>query len=202
MLLSADCWSKAPGDSRYYQTASGVLELQNPTTSARSLRLSSNHTSNNQIRFKDGALLFRRVSSSEATSTNLNLPNTATSNAVFANKITADAFQQSSDRQLKDNEQECLISDVGEIVDRVRAKTYERNDLNAQPRVRLANALQAACQRPYACILGEQPVLDDEGLEVEGSTPILTVDYPRLTPLLWCCVRDFRQRVATLEAQR
>ena len=66
----------------------------------------------------------------------------------------------------------------------------------------IANDLQEACQGPYASILGEQPILDDEGVEVEGSTPILTVDYPRLTAILWTCVRDLRQRVATLEAQR
>ena len=117
--------------------------------------------------------------------------------------MTADAFQQSSDRRLKDNEQECLIADCGLILDKVSAKTYERNDLNAQPRVGfIANDMQEACQGPYACILGEQPILDDGGVEVEGSTPIWTVDYPRLTSLLWCCVRDLRQRLATLQVRR
>ena len=66
----------------------------------------------------------------------------------------------------------------------------------------IANDLQELCQRPYACILGEQPILDDDGVEVENSTPLLTVDYPRLTAMLWTCIRDLRQRVATLEAQR
>ena len=73
-------------------------------------------------------------------------------------------------RGLKDNEQECLIADVGRIVDETCTKTYERNDLNAQPRVGfIANDLQEACQGPYACIVGEQPILDDDGVEVEGS---------------------------------
>ena len=117
--------------------------------------------------------------------------------------MTADAFQQSSDRRLKDNEQECLIADCGLILDKVSAKTYERNDLNAQPRVKfIANDLQEACQGHYACILREQPILDDEGAEVEGSIQILTVDYPRLTSLLWTTVKDLRSRVLMLEHAR
>ena len=92
---------------------------------------------------------------------------------------------------------------MGTIVDQVSAKTYERNDRNGELRVGfIADDLKEACQGNYSCIVGEQPILDDEGSEVEGSTPILTVDYPRLTSLLWCCVRDLRQRVAALEAQR
>ena len=148
-------------------------------------------------------MIIRRATSSGTTTTHLTFPNSNTGNAVFANKITADAFQNSSDRRLKDNEEECDIEDVGLIIDTVSAKTHERNDRNGELRVGfIANDLQAACQGPYACILGEQPILDDEGDEVEGSTPILTVDYPRLSSILWTCVRDLRQRVATLEAQR
>jgi hypothetical protein len=203
MLLAVDCWSKSDGDARYYQTASGVVELQNPTASTRSLRLSSNHSSNSQIRFQDGALLFRRVSNSGGASTQLTFPNSNTGNAVFANKITADAFQNSSDRRLKDDEKECLISDVAAIVDQVSAKTYERNDRNGELRVGfIADDLKEACQGNYSCILGEQPILDDEGVEVEGSTPILTVDYPRLTSILWTAVRDLRNRVQELENAR
>ena len=203
MLLAVDCWSKSDGDSRYYQTASGVLEIQNPTASTRSLRLSSNHSSNSQIRFEGGALLFRRVNTTGFVTTQLQFPNNSSGNAVFTNTITANAFQNSSDRRLKDNEQECLIADVGAIVDQVSAKTYERNDRNQELRVGfIANDLQEACQGHYACILGEQPILDDEGVEVEGSTPILTVDYPRLTSILWTAVRDLRNRVQELENAR
>ena len=134
------------------------------------------------------------------TTTHLTLPNSDGGNAVFANKITADAFQNSSDRRLKDNEQECLIADVRAIVDRVSAKTYERNDRNGELRVGfIADDLKEACQGHYACILGEQPILDDEGAEIQGSIPILTVDYPRLTSLLWTTVRDLRSRVQALE---
>ena len=200
----AHAYSKSVGDGRYYQTAPGVLELQNPTVSALSLKLSSNHTSNSQIRFKGGALIFRRTNSSgTSNATHITIPNTNTGNTVFNNSITASSFQSSSDRRLKDNELECDIADVGAIVDRVSAKKYERNDRNGELRVGfIADDLKEACQGHYACILGEQPILDDEGCEIEGSTPILTVDYPRLTSLLWTCVRDLRQRVATLEAQR
>ena len=148
-------------------------------------------------------MIIRRAASSGTTATHFTFPDSNGGNAVFANKITADAFQQSSDRRLKDNEQECAIADVGLIVDQVSAKTYERNDGNGELRCGfIANDLQEACQGPYACILGEQPILDDEGAEIGGSEPILTVDYPRLTSLLWTCVRDLRQRVAILEAQR
>ena len=196
MLLSANCYSKSKGDARYYQSASGVLELQNPTASTRNLRFSSHHSANSQNRYKDGSLLFRRVNSSGAASTHLSLPNNNTGNAVVANRITATAFQNPSDRRLKDNEQECLIADCGLIIDKVSSKTYSRNDRNGESGVEfIANDMQEACQGPYACILGEQPILDDEGVEVEGSTPILTVDYPRLTSLLWTCVRDLRLNV-------
>ena len=200
----AHSYSKSVSDGRYYQTASGVLELQNPTVSALSLKLSSNHTSNSQIRFQGGSLLFRRVNpAGTSTTTHIAIPNSNTGNTVFNNSITASSFQSSSDRRLKDNELECDIADVGAIVDRVSAKKYERNDRNGELRVGfIADDLKEVCQGPYACILGEQPILDDEGCEIEGSTPILTVDYPRLASLLWTCVRDLRQRVATLEAQR
>ena len=133
------------------------------------------------------------MNSSGTTSTHLTLPDSTGGNAVSANKITAD-------RRLKDNEKECLIADVGAIVDRVCAKTYERNDRNGELRVGfIADDLKEECQGHYACILGEQPILDDEGGEIQGSIPILTVDYPRITSLLWTTVRDLRSRVQALE---
>ena len=203
MLMSVDCYSKADGDARYHEVADAVVNLVNPDDATRFLRLSSTHSTNSQIRFGGGALQIRRSNTNGTLVTHLTLPNTNGGNAVFANKVVASSFQNSSDTRLKDNQRPCDIKVVGRILDLVSAKTYERNDMNGEPRVGfVANDLKDACQGPYACILGEQPILSDEGDEVEGSTPILTVDYPRLTSLLWTCVRDLRQRVATLEAQR
>ena len=66
----------------------------------------------------------------------------------------------------------------------------------------MAQDLEAHCLDPFfSHIVGSTPATDDGGEEI-GAPAIKTVDYSRLVAILWTTVRDLRQRVASLEAQR
>jgi len=95
------------------------------------------------------------------------------------------------------------VAEAGAILDAVEGKKYTRNDTGEDRHGFIAQDLEAACSDPFfAHIVGSTPATDDEGDEIAGAEAIKTVDYSRLVAILWTTVRDLRQRVATLEAQR
>jgi hypothetical protein len=83
----------------------------------------------------------------------------------------------------------------------VQAKKYTRTDTGERRHGFIAQDLETACSDPFfSHIVGEIPATDAEGEEIEGAAAIKTVDYSRLTALLWTTVRDLRNRVQALES--
>ena len=78
---------------------------------------------------------------------------------------------------------------------------YTRLDTGEDRHAFIAQDLEAACSAPFfAHIVGSTPAADNEGEEIEGAAAIKTVDYGRLSALLWTTVRDLRSRVQALES--
>ena len=142
-------------------------------------------------------MLIRRTNAQGSNATVL------TFSSTNQNVVCAGSFSSNSDRSLKDNETPITVGEAGAIVDAVLAKKYTRNDTGEDRHGFVAQDLESVCIDPFfAHIVGSTPATDDEGEEIEGAAAIKTVDYSRLVALLWTTVRDLRQRVASLEAQR
>ena len=157
----------------------------------RSLRPSSNHASNSAIRFEGGLLLFGRVSTSVAASTQLTPPNNKTGNAVVSNKITADAFQTSSDERCKDKYEEITAEGSWDIVESVHRKKSKRFDIEEQPQRHglVAQDLQHCCTGAFGTSVTEfEPHENQE--ELTDDSKMLGVGYSRLTVVLWRCCQD------------
>ena len=162
--------------------------------------MSADHSSNTQLRYRGGSLLIRRVNSSGASATVLNLSST-NQNCTCAGNHIANNFNSSSDAKLKDDQQVARTADAAAILAAVDVKTHSRNDLDHKKRIGfVAQELQQACDGHWTHIVSSSPDVDEEG--VETSTSTLQIDYSRLTTVLWSVCKDLTARVATLEAQR
>ena len=143
-------------------------------------------------------MLIRRVNNNGASATVLTL-SSSNQNVTCAGNITANNFNSSSDRALKDNETPITAAEAGGILDPKEAKKYTRNDTGEDRHGFIAQDLEAACTGHFAHIVGSTPAVDSEGEEVQGAAAIKTVDYSRLVAPLWTTVRDLRSRVQALE---
>ena len=105
-----------------------------------------------------------------------------------------------SDSRLKDEvrdlpEEECL-----EVLRRVSAKSYVRNDLPASSR-RIGFLAQDAEAALGPSIAGTN-VVGKMAREVPGGTEDLkTLSYERMSVILWQCTRSLLARVEALEAK-
>jgi len=75
LQLEADCYSTSEGDARYWRKTEDLLQVNHPSAT-RYIRLSADHTSNTQMRYRDGSMLIRRVNSSNTSTTVLSLSGT------------------------------------------------------------------------------------------------------------------------------
>ncbi len=128
-----------------------------------------------------------------------------TSGAVVCNTT----FTNNSDGRLKDNQTEASLSEMMAIFDAVDVKTYERNDLAGQPRVGfIAQELEAALTGNFTHIVGQgtrrstSTMAGAEASEApeEPEETFKTVDYARLTAILWGVCKTLQQRIGALEA--
>ena len=133
------------------------------------------------------------------------------------------SFTNNSDSRLKDNQATASLSEMLAIFDAVEVKTYERNDLSGQKRVGfIAQELEAALTGSFAHIVGQgtkQPpsasAVQAEPVEpIEGEVPVeaepepeqpqesfKTLDYARLTTILWGVCKGLKARIEALEAR-
>ena len=138
-------------------------------------------------------LRIRRESPAGSLNTHLQFPDSQSGNAFFFNSVTADAFQ-TSDNRLKDNQSEISAQEALGILQAVTQKKYTRNDKDNEPRHGfIAQELEAACTGNFACLVGTTEIIDDE------IEPMKTVDYARLSALLWTVCRDLHSRLTALE---
>ena len=121
---------------------------------------------------------------------------------MFYNKITAAAFQTSSDERIKDNYEEITAEESWDIVESVNPTTYNRLDIEEQPQRHgfITQDLQQSCTGAFSNIVIDfEPNEHQEEFIDDGH--ILGVYYSRLNVLLWrCCCQDLNERVTQLEA--
>ena len=83
--------------------------------------------------------------------------------------------------------------DALDILTAVQAKTYVRNDQEGAPKFGfIAQEVEAAVAgKPnFECLVSS----------TADETPIKTLDYARLSAVLWTCVKDLYSRVQALES--
>ena len=134
-------------------------------------------------------MLIRRVNSSGTSVTVLSF-SSSNQNVDCMGNITANNFNSSSDRALKDNETPITAAEAGGILDAVEPNKHTRNDTGEHRHGFIAQDLEAACISNFAHIVGSTPAENSEGEELDAAAAIKTVDYSRLVALLWTTVRD------------
>ena len=134
----------------------------------------------------------------------------ATNRFVNATSLTIEAsgavvcnssMCNTSDSRLKDDQQIANLSTMQTIFDSIEAKTYTRNDLGGQKRMGfIAQDIEAAMSghESYKFIVGEGSFQRNEDSEVEA---IKTVDYSRMTCVLWGVVKNMQKRIDDLESK-
>ena len=113
--------------------------------------------------------------------------------------MTADAFQ-TSDNRLKDNQEDITAEEALSILQAVTPKKYTRNDKGNEARHGfIAQELEAAIKGKdnFECLVGTtDQIIDDDDQQIE---PMKTVDYARLSAILWTVCRDLNNRLTALE---
>ena len=104
-----------------------------------------------------------------------------------------------SDQSLKGNPQDASTADCLNMLSQVSAKTYSRLDLpGSGPRLGfIAQEIDAACPSAWSNLVGSTQYKwsgNGDGGEIR------TLDYARLTAVLWQCTRSLLARVEALEA--
>ena len=189
VILTCNSYTKKESDARYVQQSNGLTLANSNGPQVKVIA----RTSQSNIEFKGGTLRIRRESSSGSLTSHLQFPDSQNGNAFFFNSVTADAFQ-TSDSRLKDNQEEITAQEALSILEAVAPKKYTRNDKNNEPRHGfIAQELEAACTGHFACLVGTTDQIDDD------IPPMKTVDYARLSAILWTCVRDLHSRLTALE---
>ena len=105
-----------------------------------------------------------------------------------------------SDRSLKGDAQDASTGDCLDMLRQLSAKTCQRIDLpGTGSRLGfIAQDVEAACPSAWSNIVGTAQYAREQG---GTGTEIRTLDYARLTAVLWQCTRSLLARVETLEAK-
>jgi hypothetical protein len=119
---------------------------------------------------------------------------------TFGAEVTfADGSTNASDARIKSVPEDASTQDSLNLLKAVSARTYERLDKpNTGTRLGfIAQEVQAAVPPEFAKLVGSTMYAPTEDGE---ETEILTVDYARMSCVLWTCCRSLLQRVEALEA--
>ena len=105
-----------------------------------------------------------------------------------------------SDQSLKGDAQDANTEDCLSMLRGVSAKTYLRKDIpDSGSRLGfVAQDIEAACPSAWGNLVGRAQYSKEQG-GVESE--IKTLDYARLTAVLWQCTRSLLARVEALEAK-
>ncbi len=111
-------------------------------------------------------------------------------------------FGSSSDQRLKTPDPPAAsTADAIALVKAVEARTYSRLDLPDTTMSRLgfiAQEVESACPSAWGNLVGTAQYSPEPG---GAETEIKTLDYGRLTAVLWQCTRSLLARVEALEAR-
>lgn len=108
--------------------------------------------------------------------------------------LSANGYSSFSDARLKDEVQPLPQSHCVDLVKSVEPKSYVRNDIEGSGRRIgfIAQEIQAAATGDLSAIIGEA---DGD----HAADHYLTVDYPKLTTVLWSVCQNLLKRVEELE---
>ena len=105
------------------------------------------------------------------------------------------SFLSNSDRKLKDDIQDLDKDICLDLLENINAKTYTRNDMNNEKRVGfISNGFDEKLNDDMKNIIGS--LKNDNG---EHKTT--TLDYARLTAILWTVCQNLNERIKVLEAK-
>ena len=104
-----------------------------------------------------------------------------------------------SDTRLKDEQRAVDSAQALEVLRSVGPKTYTRNDRKGESRIGfIAQELEAALPASWGNIVGQLEQTEEKA----ADPPLKSLDYARLTAVLWQCCKDLDARIQTLEAQQ
>ena len=116
---------------------------------------------------------------------------------VYSANVTAPngSFVSNSDISLKSNVSNVSTDECLRLIERIDPKTYTRNDLNDEKRVGfISNDFEAELSDDMRNIVGSYR-------SDEGGHLTTTLDYGRLTTVLWAVVKNLNERVKNHEAR-
>ena len=185
-------------------TVSATLQL---SSVAATLRTTSAHV----LRFQANSGASSIFAMSISTNNNCNFGNSiiVAGTSTFNGNVTfADGSTNASDQSIKTVPQDASVDDSLAMLRSLSARTYQRTDLSDTSTRLGFIAQEVAASLPaagtFANIVGSMQYAPAEGDE---PREILTVDYARLSAVLWqCCKRldsdvtSLLQRVEALEA--
>jgi len=155
-----------------------------------------------------GLTLSGDITSSVAASGTFNIKTTNTSNiniisglntAIAINTsgivTTIKGWTNTSDNILKDNQEIALLNELEDILNHVDVKTYTRIDMDNEYEIGfVAQELEAVLTQKY------QGLVKDVNVDVGfGEQTYKSIDYSRMTCILWGIVKNQQQRIQTLE---
>jgi hypothetical protein len=113
-------------------------------------------------------------------------------NVSFTGTVTS-----ASDSRLKDDQQVLPEDACLQVLNKVDAKSYKRNDRGMEPRIGfIAQEMEAAVPAKWSNLVGKAKSTSYD----QGSTDELkTLDYARLTAILWQVCKNLDKRVKELE---
>ena len=141
-----------------------------------------------------GRILYNHSSDSFAVSVGV----TTTALNITSTGLEANAYNSFSDLALKENIEAVDPALCSQIVSSVNPKTYTRNDLGTGYRAGfVAQDIDAVIPAKMRNIVGET----EEDTGNGDSRTLKTVDYSRLSAILWGCCQDLMHRVDALAAR-
>jgi hypothetical protein len=118
--------------------------------------------------------------------------------SIVGNLNVSGSVTSNSDQSLKDNIVDVNKTECMSLLNNINAKTYERNDMNGEKRVGfIANQFDDLLGINMRNIVGTTTINNDD--DGKNGTEIKTLDYSRLTSILWTICQNLNDRIKILE---
>jgi hypothetical protein len=189
IAINVPAYTTTQSDARYVQVDPSEFKVVNSNGPNTELNARTTRT---DITYGGGGFLrIRREDGSGNTYTKADFPDNQSGPVNFP-----DGISQNSDSRLKDNQQAMSTQDAFDILTAVEAKTYTRNDQANAPKFGfIAQEMEAAIagKANFECLVGS--TVGDS----EEEPCMKTLDYSRLTAILWTTCRSLHNRLTALE---
>ena len=183
--INVPCYTQTESNARYTQIDPSSFSVVNSNGPELKLTTTSSRT---EVRFKGGVLRIRRQAGNGTLTNHCQFADSTGGSTIFYNGVSS-----TSDSRIKDNQQAMSTQDAFDILTAVQAKTYTRNDQDNAPKIGfIAQDMETACTGNFACLVGSTAGDED-------TPPLKTLDYARLSSILWTVCRNLHSRLTALE---